>query len=171
MRLSLIVFSVIVLIFISYMMSNYKVPGVAMRQSVRANAKINVRIPSPNTAVMDILLACGNQGENNGENPFVPPVLPLDLSVFSVGPGGGGACFDPSINPQDPDNFTVSCDMSSTFTTIDGGKSFRNHQFYDMTRYDYNPHDENIIYAYHRTQVYISHLVEFCYGESEYQFR
>jgi hypothetical protein len=33
------------------------------------------------------------------------------------GPGGGGALFSPSINPGNPDEFYVSCDMSELFHT------------------------------------------------------
>ena len=79
-----------------------------------------------------------------------------DTAMYSVGPGGGGAVIYPTINPQDGSNITLSCDMGSTYTSINGGASFKSHQFWDITKYDYNPHDPNIIYAYHRQQVYIS---------------
>ena len=79
-----------------------------------------------------------------------------DTAMYSVGPGGGGAIIYPTINPQDGSTITLSCDMASTYTSVDGGASFKSHQFYDITKYDYNPHDPNIVYAYHRQQVYIS---------------
>jgi photosystem II stability/assembly factor-like uncharacterized protein len=76
--------------------------------------------------------------------------------IYSVGPGGGGAIAYPTINPQDDNNITISCDMASTFTSTNGGASFKSHQFPDITKYDYSPHDKNIVYAYNRQQVYIS---------------
>ena len=95
---------------------------------------------------------------------FFIPMLALGSSGFddealfySVGPGGGGAIIYATINPQDGNNITLSCDMSSTFISTDGGEHFKSYRFWDYTRYDYNPHDANIIYAYHRQQVYISH--------------
>ncbi|MCL2110243.1 hypothetical protein FWH30_01525, partial [Microgenomates group bacterium] len=81
----------------------------------------------------------------------------LAAEIYSIGPGGGGAIIYPTINPQDGNNITLSCDMESTFISRDGGGSFRAHQFWDDTKYDYNPHDANIIYAYNRQQVYISY--------------
>lgn len=43
----------------------------------------------------------------------------------AVGIGGGGAMFGPSINPQNPDEMYVGCDMSPRFHTRDGGKSWQ----------------------------------------------
>jgi hypothetical protein len=79
-----------------------------------------------------------------------------DTSVYSMGPGGGGAIVYANINPQDDDNIMLSCDMASTFISKDGGASFKSHLFWDFTKFDYNPHDPNIVYAYNRQQVYIS---------------
>ena len=78
-------------------------------------------------------------------------------TLYSVGPGGGGAIIYASINPLDGNNITLSCDMSSTFISADCGKHFKSYRFWDITRYDYNPHDADIVYAYHRQQVYVSH--------------
>jgi len=82
---------------------------------------------------------------------------PLQEVMFSVGPGGGGSCIYPSINPQDSDNLTLSCEMASHFITQNGGTNFTNHRFWKASKFSYNPHDENIVYAYNQVQVYISH--------------
>ena len=42
-----------------------------------------------------------------------------------VGPGGGGAMFSPTVSPHDPDFAFVSCDMTGSYITRDGGKSWR----------------------------------------------
>ncbi len=42
----------------------------------------------------------------------------------SVGPGGGGALFQPSINPHDGDEIFVGCDMGELFRTEDFGQSW-----------------------------------------------
>jgi len=41
------------------------------------------------------------------------------------GIGGGGGMFGPSINPGNPDEMYVGCDMSPRFHTRDGGKTWR----------------------------------------------
>ncbi|HUM48479.1 MAG TPA: hypothetical protein PLD84_16220, partial [Chitinophagales bacterium] len=42
----------------------------------------------------------------------------------SVGPGGGGALFNPSINPSNTNEYYVACDMSEYFHTTDYGNSY-----------------------------------------------
>ncbi len=55
----------------------------------------------------------------------------VSISAFSQpsqwssrGVGGGGALFAPSVNPANPDEFFVGCDMSELFHTTDFGGSF-----------------------------------------------
>lgn len=43
----------------------------------------------------------------------------------SVGIGGGGALFAPSVNPVNPREMYVSCDMSQTFHSTDGGRHWK----------------------------------------------
>jgi photosystem II stability/assembly factor-like uncharacterized protein len=40
------------------------------------------------------------------------------------GPGGGGAMYSPTINPLNPDELYVACDMSPQFHTTNGGRSW-----------------------------------------------
>lgn len=58
-------------------------------------------------------------------------VLTIACAAFSQptqwssrGVGGGGALFAPSVNPAQPDEFYVGCDMSELFHTTDFGLSF-----------------------------------------------
>lgn len=45
------------------------------------------------------------------------------------GIGGGGALFSPSINPADPDEFYVACDMTELFHTSNFGQSYTQAHF------------------------------------------
>ncbi len=51
------------------------------------------------------------------------------LSFSSRGIGGGGALFSPSINPYDPDEFYVACDMTELFHTSNFGQSYQMQDF------------------------------------------
>lgn len=51
--------------------------------------------------------------------------MSISQPVFSPrGIGGGGALFFPTINPTDPNEFYVSCDMSELFHSTDQGVSY-----------------------------------------------
>lgn len=60
-------------------------------------------------------------------------LLMLSLDCFAqrpgnfhiLGPGGGGAQYNPTISPQDPNTVLVSCDMTGAYITHDGGRSWR----------------------------------------------
>lgn len=81
----------------------------------------------------------------------------------SVGPGGGGALYHPTFNPQDSNNFFITCDMGSSFVTHDGGKTFqslllgREVSAAGMPRWWFTPHDENTVFATVGTIVYVSY--------------
>src|ERR1700757_2911658 len=42
-----------------------------------------------------------------------------------LGPGGGGAMFNPTISPHDLNTVLISCDMTGAYITHDGGRSWR----------------------------------------------
>jgi len=94
-----------------------------------------------------------NTLETKNENP----------TLNSVGPGGGGALYQPAFNPQDSNNFFITCDMSSSFVTHDGGKTFqsmllgREISYAGMPRWWFTPHDENTVFATVGTIVYVSY--------------
>lgn len=46
------------------------------------------------------------------------------LTFQSRGVGGGGALFSPSINPANPDEYFIACDMSELFHTTDHGATY-----------------------------------------------
>ena len=65
-----------------------------------------------------------------------------------VGPGGGGAMFYPAVSPHDPEFVFVSCDMTGSYVTRNGGSSWRMFNLRGVTRfYEFDPLDPNVIYA------------------------
>src|SRR5580692_12073936 len=54
------------------------------------------------------------------------PIPPPRLDRWRlVGPGGGGAQYNPSISPLDPNIVLLSCDMGGAYISVDGGTSWR----------------------------------------------
>ena len=73
-------------------------------------------------------------------------VRPGDFKV--LGPGGGGAMFNPTISPHDLNTVLVSCDMTGSYITHDGGQSWRMFNLRGVTRFFvFDPIDPKVIYA------------------------
>jgi photosystem II stability/assembly factor-like uncharacterized protein len=65
-----------------------------------------------------------------------------------VGPGGGGAMFHPSVSPHDPEFAFVSCDMTGSYVTYNGGESWRMFNLRGVNRfYVFDPIDPDVVYA------------------------
>src|SRR5215472_4776139 len=65
-----------------------------------------------------------------------------------IGPGGGGAMFHPTISPHDLDTVLVSCDMTGSYISHDGGKSWRMFNLRGVVEFFvFDPLDKNTIYA------------------------
>lgn len=65
-----------------------------------------------------------------------------------LGPGGGGAMFNPTISPHDPNTVLVSCDMTGSYITHDGGRSWRMFNLRGTTRFFvFDPLNPHTIYA------------------------
>src|SRR5947209_2079786 len=73
-------------------------------------------------------------------------VRPGDFKV--LGPGGGGAMFNPTISPHDPNTVLVSCDMTGAYITHDGGQSWRMFNLRGVVHFFvFDPSDPKTIYA------------------------
>jgi photosystem II stability/assembly factor-like uncharacterized protein len=73
-------------------------------------------------------------------------VRPGDFRV--IGPGGGGAMFNPTISPHDRNTVLVSCDMTGSYITHDGGQSWRMFNLRGVVRFfAFDPIDPKVIYA------------------------
>lgn len=71
---------------------------------------------------------------------------PGDFKV--IGPGGGGAMFQPTISPHDPNTVVVHCDMTGAYISHDGGKSWRMFNLRGVVEFFvFDPRDKNVIYA------------------------
>jgi photosystem II stability/assembly factor-like uncharacterized protein len=65
-----------------------------------------------------------------------------------MGPGGGGAMFNPTISPHDPNTVLISCDMTGSYITHDGGQSWRMFNLRGVVRFFvFDPLDPKVMYA------------------------
>jgi hypothetical protein len=65
-----------------------------------------------------------------------------------IGPGGGGAQYNPTISPHDPNTVLISCDMTGGYITHDGGKSWRMFNLRGTVKFfTFDPKDPRVIYA------------------------
>lgn len=65
-----------------------------------------------------------------------------------VGIGGGGALFSPTVSPFNPNFAFASCDMTGSFVTYNGGKSWRMFNLHNHVRFFvFDPLDSNTVYA------------------------
>ncbi|MES1214746.1 MAG: hypothetical protein ABUT20_04440 [Bacteroidota bacterium] len=65
-----------------------------------------------------------------------------------AGYGGGGATFYPAVSPFNPDYAFVACDMTGSFVTYNGGKSWRMFNLRNHVNYFvFDPSDSNTVYA------------------------
>src|SRR5262245_19639477 len=73
-------------------------------------------------------------------------VRPGNFTV--TGPGGGGAMFNPTISPHDPNTVLVSCDMTGSYITHDGGQSWRMFNLRWATSFfAFDPLDPKVMYT------------------------
>jgi photosystem II stability/assembly factor-like uncharacterized protein len=65
-----------------------------------------------------------------------------------AGNGGGGAMFNPVVSPHNVNYAYVSCDMSQSFVTYNGGESWRMFNLRGKVHfYVFDPIDSNTVYA------------------------
>jgi photosystem II stability/assembly factor-like uncharacterized protein len=66
-----------------------------------------------------------------------------------IGPGGGGAMFNPTISPHDPNTILISCDMSGSYITHDGGRTWRMFNLRGVVNFFvFDPIDPKTMYAH-----------------------
>jgi photosystem II stability/assembly factor-like uncharacterized protein len=66
-----------------------------------------------------------------------------------IGPGGGGAMFNPTISPHDPNTVLISCDMTGSYITHDGGRTWRMFNLRGVVNFFvFDPIDPKTMYAH-----------------------
>src|SRR5258708_6346777 len=69
-------------------------------------------------------------------------------SFTIVGPGGGGAMYHATINPREPNEVLVACDMTGAYISHDGGHSWRMFNLRSTVRFfSFDPLEPRTIYA------------------------
>lgn len=77
---------------------------------------------------------------------LAPAERPGGFSV--VGPGGGGAMFHPLVSPHDLRTALVACDMTGSYITHDGGRSWRMFNLRGAVRFfAFDPSNPHVLYA------------------------
>jgi len=65
-----------------------------------------------------------------------------------IGPGGGGAQYIPTVRPGDPNTALVACDMTCSFVTRDGGKTWKQFNLKGWVRaFAFDPTNPDRVYA------------------------
>jgi photosystem II stability/assembly factor-like uncharacterized protein len=78
----------------------------------------------------------------------VRPVTPRRLDAFRIiGPGGGGAFLSVAISPHDPNLVFTASDMTDSFVTENGGKTWREFNLRTMPRFTFDPTLPNRVWA------------------------
>ncbi len=66
-----------------------------------------------------------------------------------IGPGGGGAMFNPTISPHDTNTVLISCDMTGSYITHDGGQTWRMFNLRGVVDFFvFDPVDPKTMYAH-----------------------
>src|SRR5229473_1564066 len=74
-------------------------------------------------------------------------VRPGDFKV--LGPGGGGAMFNPTVSPHDPSTVLISCDMTGSYITHDAGRTWRMFNLRGVVDFFvFDPVDPKTMYAH-----------------------
>jgi hypothetical protein len=100
--------------------------------------------------ILSSLTGCKTSGGENIKDNSVQTLNPNgrnDTWSFS-GCGGGGAMFNPAVSPHNSDYAHLACDMTGSFVTTNGGKSWRMFSLRGPVKYFvFDPVDSNIVYA------------------------
>lgn len=65
-----------------------------------------------------------------------------------IGPGGGGSQYAPTVSPHNPNDILLHCDMTGSYISHDGARTWRMFNLRGRTRfYLFDPVDPNTIYV------------------------
>ena len=108
---------------------------------------------------MERLAPSGQSQAGTDETPFSPRNSARTLFVELRGgtsrrfphhsTGGGGAMFHPTISPLDTDTALIACDMTGSYITHDGEKTWRMFNLRGVVDFFvFDPHDAKTMYAH-----------------------
>ncbi len=101
-----------------------------------------------NNPALSLVLAALVAFPSLASAPDAPASAPRFDSWKILGPGGGGAMFNPTVSPHDPNTVIVTCDMSGGYLSRDGGRSWRNFNLRGTLSFVlFDPVDPRTIYA------------------------
>jgi photosystem II stability/assembly factor-like uncharacterized protein len=104
-------------------------------------------------AIVAVSLCCLASCRNQPQTERQPAKAAQGWKV--IGPGGGGGIFLPTINPFDPKNVLVHCDMTGAYVAYDGGENWREFNLWTVpTDFKFDPVDSKTIYASTRGYLY-----------------
>lgn len=87
-----------------------------------------------------VIAGCQSGSQANKQKQAVP-------QWEKIGPGGGGSTFIPTFSYQNPDYFIVKCDMTGSYLTRNGGKSYQQiNMAGGASCYAFDPNDSTTIY-------------------------
>ena len=90
----------------------------------------------------------GRKTQSPSRGPGAPAAAPRLDRWKVIGPGGGGAQYIPTVSPLDANKVFVRCDMTGSYLSEDGGKSWRMLNLRGVVRFFvFDPVDPDIMYA------------------------
>jgi len=67
---------------------------------------------------------------------------------INVGPGGGGAVFEATVNPADPQHVFIRCDMTGSYVSENGGESWRTFNLRTtINDFEFDSNNPDVVYA------------------------
>jgi len=103
-------------------------------------------------AALALLAVAATWAAEAETSKVLAPTSPFEAARFDswtvIGPGGGGAMYNPTISPVDPKVVLVNCDMTGAYISLDGGDSWRMFNGRTVSRFFVcDPNDADIIYS------------------------
>jgi BNR/Asp-box repeat len=123
-------------------MGEFKMINVKLTNSTREATIFGIII------ISGLMLRCNSSSKNDDQVAKVKNPNGGNNSWGYMGYGGGGATFYPAVSPHNSKVAFLSCDMTGSFTTNNGGYSWRMFNLRGVVRnYVFDPLDSNVIYA------------------------
>ncbi|MFC2124230.1 hypothetical protein ACFLU5_05420 [Bacteroidota bacterium] len=92
-----------------------------------------------------VLVACNTSNDQQSSSNLEDRV---PGKWINVGPGGGGAVFEATVNPADSQHVFICNDMTGSYVSEDGGESWRTFNLRTtINDFEFDPNDPDVVYA------------------------